>query len=137
LIRNQTIIPSPPVIVTVTPVTTTTATTTETPTITATATTTETPTITATATTTTSTISATTKSYGCFIESDFNYIGNDIGSLIVPNVGECCNACGTSLNCVVFSYSILNGTCSLKNDIPSIDQRVPATLVFSGIVTLK
>ncbi len=125
MIRNQTIIPSPPVIVTVTPVTTTTATTTETPTITA------------TATTTTSTISATTKSYGCFIESDFNYIGNDIGSLIVPNVGECCNACGTSLNCVVFSYSILNGTCSLKNDIPSIDQRVPATLVFSGIVTLK
>lgn len=120
---------------TLAPTTTTTITTT---TVATTTTTTVATTITTTvATTTATTTSGTTKSYGCFVENDYNYLGNDIGSLILPSISECCNACGTSTTCVVWTFQLSNGNCSLKNNLPSLTQRVPMPLFFSGIVTLK
>ena len=88
----------------------------------------------------TSTIAVTTpKKYGCFVENDINYAGNDIpgAAQFVAGMSDCCNLCGATTGCVVWAYWSTYKFCYLKNALPSITQRQPFPTMFSGIITLR
>lgn len=92
----------------------------------------QTPTTTLTTPTTT-----TPKSYGCFIENGINYYGNDLSGSYVTSASECCNLCGLTTSCVVWSYLVDLKFCYLKNALPSLESRLNYTGIISGIVTLR
>lgn len=99
-------------------------------------TTTAAPTTTTVAATTTTTGPLTTRSVGCFVENDFNYVGSDVSASVVNSIGDCCNLCGANSACAVFTYTISTRVCSLKS-VVALTQRVPAVGSISGVVTLR
>jgi hypothetical protein len=111
--------------------TTTTSTTTTTPTTTTTTSTTPASTSLSTLTTLT-----TSKGYGCFIEYGINYFGNDFSQSFVASASDCCNMCGQTATCVVWSFINDAKYCFLKNALPAINMRQNYTGIISGILTL-
>lgn len=99
-------------------------------------TTTTTTTTTTPVTTTTAPVGATTKSSGCFVEIDFNYIGNDIAITTVNSLGDCCNVCGANAACAVWTYTTATKQCSQKSVI-ALSQRIATAGYVSGIITLR
>lgn len=76
------------------------------------------------------TSSVESKNYGCFIENDINYFGNDLNGTFVKSTADCCNLCGQTASCVVWSFLIDIKYCYLKNSLPSIELR----LNYSGCI---
>ena len=122
------------------PTTPTTTSSTTTPTTTTTSTTTlSTTSSSSTTTSTTSTFPSTlttSKSYGCFIEYNINYFGNDFSQSFVGSTSDCCNLCGQTATCVVWSFINDSKYCFLKNALPAINLRQNYTGIISGILTL-
>ncbi len=106
-----------------------------------TTTTTTTPT-TATTTTTTTTTAVpingltTTRVSGCFTETDFSYVGNDISITTVVSAGDCCNLCGSNEGCAVWTFTVATGQCNQKT-IVGLTQRVASVGFVSGIIVLR
>lgn len=73
--------------------------------------------ITNTPLTTTSSVtmnSFTTRTYGCFIENNINYYGNDFFATYVNSASDCCNLCGQTATCVVWAFLTNVKYCYLK-----------------------
>jgi hypothetical protein len=97
-----------------------------------------TPTTPATVTTTATTAAAlTTRSFGCFIENDINYPGNDLSSQFVNSIGDCCNLCGATAGCQAWVYWADFKFCYLKSSLPVLSQRQAFTNMFAGIIALQ
>ncbi len=90
-----------------------------------------------TASTISTTVASTTKGYGCFVENYINYLGNDFYSTYVASPSECCNLCGVTPTCVVWSYLTDYKFCYLKNKVPMLSDRQNYTTIISGVVTLR
>lgn len=88
------------------------------------------------ATTTASPVAGTTRSSGCFVEVDFNYIGNDISITTAASLGDCCNLCGSNAACAVWTYTTATRQCSLKS-VVALSQRIATVGYVSGIITLR
>lgn len=99
-------------------------------------TTTAAPVTTTAAPVTTTVAPVTTKASGCFVEADFNYIGNDISITTVASLGDCCNLCGANTACAVWTYTTATRQCSQKSVI-ALSQRVATVGYVSGIITLR
>lgn len=119
-----------------TPPTTTTKTSTSIP-IPTTSTTTLNTTASTSTTITTTIVTPITKQYGCFIEYNINYFGNDLVGSYVTSPSDCCNLCGQTTSCLVWSYTTDTKFCFLKNTLPSFSSRSNYTGILSGIVTLR
>lgn len=87
-------------------------------------------------TTTASPVAGTTRSSGCFVEVDFNYIGNDVSVTTAASLGDCCNLCGSNAACAVWTYTTATRQCSLKSVI-ALSQRIATVGYVSGIITLR
>ncbi|TMW65403.1 hypothetical protein Poli38472_008045 [Pythium oligandrum] len=52
----------------------------------------------------------------CILETDVDFIGNDVGSKASSSAGGCCDICRATTNCVAFSWTNQDGgTCYLKS----------------------
>jgi hypothetical protein len=80
---------------------------------------------------------STTKGYGCYVENNINYYGSDFFSTFIDSASECCNLCGRTASCVVWSYLTVEKFCYLKNAVPSLANRGNYTNIISGVVTLR
>jgi hypothetical protein len=66
----------------------------------------------------------------CSLETDVDYIGNDIGSAPAASAGNCCPACEGFQGCRAFSWSSHNGgTCWFKS---AVNRKVKSTNVISA-----
>ncbi|TMW65404.1 hypothetical protein Poli38472_008046 [Pythium oligandrum] len=64
----------------------------------------------------------------CTLETDVDYIGNDIATKPSPNAGGCCDICKTAQGCATFSWTNQNGgTCWLKSSKGSRVQKAGVT----------
>jgi len=79
----------------------------------------------------------TTKGYGCYVENGINYFGSDFFSTFVNSPDDCCNLCGRTPSCLVWSYLVAEKFCYLKNQVPSLANRQNYTSIISGVVTLR
>lgn len=80
---------------------------------------------------------STTKGYGCYVENNINYFGSDFFSTFIDNASECCNLCGRTASCLVWSFLTVEKFCYLKNAVPSLANRQNYTNIISGVVTLR
>ncbi|KAG1688459.1 hypothetical protein DVH05_003662, partial [Phytophthora capsici] len=62
----------------------------------------------------------------CGLETNLDYIGNDIGSAPSNTAGGCCSVCENYVGCRAFSWS--GGICWLKN-------RKDATISRAGVIS--
>lgn len=76
--------------------------------------------------------------YGCYVENGINYPGFDMASsTVVASPSECCNLCGRTPTCLVWSYLTTANFCFLKNQVPSLANRTNYSSIISGVVTLR
>ncbi len=84
---------------------------------------------------TTTTVVTATKVYKCNEEKGIIYFGSDFATQYVDSASECCNLCGRTDKCVLWTFLVVEKFWFLKNAVPPLDQRYKYTDLISGVVS--